>query len=241
MISLTELMTRMDRADYCNYIYLHGFASSPHSVKAEYLRDRFSGAGINLQIPDLNQSDFSHLTLTRQIQQVEAAFPPVDSPHLHLNQGESEGVTLIGSSFGGLTAARLAQQHLQVQRLILLAPAFQFLSHWLPKLGEQELAKWQSEGCFSVYHYGEKQYLPLNYQFILDMAKYQDEDLQRPVPTLIFHGREDEVIPIQSSRDFAAARSWVQLVELDSDHALGNVLCEIWDEIQNFCQLKVKI
>ena len=59
----------------------------------------------------------------------------------------------------------------------------------------------------------------------------------RPVPTLILHGCEDEVIPIQASRDFTRQRPWVQLIELNSDHSLGNVLPEIWQAIQIFCQL----
>lgn len=208
------------------YIYLHGFASSPQSAKARYLSERFANLGISLKIPDLNQGDFSNLTLTRQIQQVAAEFPPPPS-----------AITLIGSSFGGLTATWLAQMYSQVQRLILLAPAFQFLQHWLPKLGEEYLQRWQVEVYIPVYHYGEKKKLPLNYRFIEDLLNYAEQQLQREVPTLILHGVDDEVIPIQASRDFAAERPWVKLLELDSDHALGNVQAEIWDAICQFCQL----
>lgn len=209
-----------------SYIYLHGFASSPLSAKALYVRDRFSSLDIPLSIPDLNQGDFSGLTLTRQFQQVAAEFPADGMP-----------VTLIGSSLGGLTSAWVAQKYPQVQRLVLLAPAFGFLSHWLAKLGEEQLQRWQTEQFLSVYHYGEKRSLPLNYQFVLDAAQYQDEQLQRPIPTLILHGREDEVIPISASREFATQRPWVELIELESDHALVNVLPEIWQAIQIFCQL----
>ena len=208
------------------FIYLHGFASSPKSVKSEYLRDRFATIQIDLKVPDLNQGDFSHLTMTRQLRQVEAEFPPDALP-----------VTLVGSSFGGLTAARLGERQLQVQRLILLAPAFQFLSHWYRALGEEKLQRWSSEQDLMVYHYGEKRSLPLSYEFILDAAQYRDEQLLRPIPTLILHGCQDEVIPIQASRDFARERPWVELIELDSDHALGNVLPEIWSAIRVFCQL----
>ena len=126
------------------YIYLHGFASSPQSAKAQYLRDCFLAAEIQLKILDLNQGDFSHLTLTRQLQQTVAAFPSSQIP-----------VTIIGSSFGGLTAAWLGEKHLQIQRLVLLAPAFGFLAHWLPKLGEAQLRQWQETGYLSVEHYGE--------------------------------------------------------------------------------------
>lgn len=207
------------------YIYLHGFASSPRSAKAQYLRDRFQTHHINLLTPDLNQEDFSHLTLTRQIQQVQA---------LPLNRVPT---TLIGSSFGGLTAAWVGEQQLQVQRLVLLAPAFDFLSNWLPRLGEEQVRRWQSEQYLQVYHYGEEKNLPLNYEFLTDASHYQEEQLQRPIPTLILHGWHDQVIPIQASRNFAAQRPWVKLLELDSDHALGNVQNEIWQAVQEFCQL----
>jgi hypothetical protein len=119
---------------------------------------------------------------------------------------------------------------------VLLAPAFEFLAHWLLRLGEEQLQLWQTEQYLPVYHYGEKRSLPLHYQFVTDAAQYQDEQLQRPIPTLILHGRHDEVIPIAASRDYAASRPWVEFIELEDDHSLGNVLPEIWDLIKAFCQ-----
>jgi predicted esterase YcpF (UPF0227 family) len=220
------------------YIYLHGFASSPDSLKAKYFRDRFSSLGIDLKTPDLNQNDFSGLTLTRQLQQIETEFLQTQSSQSADKVKELGGVTIIGSSFGGLTAAWLAQRQLSVKQIVLLAPAFQFISHWLPQLGQQQLEKWQSEKYLPVYHYGEQGYLPLNYQFVADMAQYPEEKLMRSVPTLILHGKHDTIIPIQASRNFAANRPWVQLIELEDDHSLGNVLAEMWEAIQKFCQFK---
>lgn len=208
------------------YIYLHGFASSPNSAKARDIGDRFAQIRTNLKIPDLNAGDFPHLTITRQITQVKREF-----------SDDSQPITLIGSSLGGLTAAHLAQQSPQVQRLVLLAPAFGFLSHWLPKLGDEAVQRWQQEKYLMVHHYGEGRSLPLSYDFVTDAAQYQEKVLQRPIPTLILHGKKDEVIPITASRDFACWRPWVELVELDSDHALGNVTTEIWQAIRLFCQL----
>jgi uncharacterized protein len=206
-----------------NYIYLHGFASSPQSYKSQYLSDRFREAQINLQIPDLNQNDFSHLTLSGQIEQVTKLFP-----------SENEPVTIIGSSFGGLTAAWLGEKYLQIERLILLAPAFNFLNYWLPKLGEEVIQQWQQSGYLPVYHYGEKRSLPLHYHFVVDCDRYLESQLQKSLPTLIFHGIHDDVIPIQASRDYRRDRPWVKLIELDSDHALGEVMPEIWQKIQEF-------
>lgn len=209
-----------------SYLYLHGFASSPSSTKARRLSDRLGVLQIPLIAPDLNQGDFSHLTITRQIQQVQAAFPPQPEP-----------VVLIGSSLGGLTAAWLAETNLQVERLVLLAPAFEFLAHWLPKLSVTQLRQWQSEQFLPVYHYAEGRSLPLHYGFVQDAMQYRDAALQREVPTLILHGLQDEVIPIEASRNYAATRPWVKLIELQSDHALGNVEAEIWQAICQFCAL----
>ncbi len=206
------------------YLYLHGFASSPRSTKARDLSDRFAQINQPLLIPDLNQGGFTHLTLSRQIQQVSALLPPTP-------------VTLIGSSLGGLTAAWLGERYTQVVRLILLAPAFGFLAHWLSRLGETEVQQWQTDGYRSVYHHGEAKPRLLSYAFVQDAAQYCEETLQRSVPTLILHGRQDEVIPLQASIDFATPRPWVQVTALDSDHALTDVSSELWQAIQTFCQL----
>ncbi|NJR49149.1 MAG: alpha/beta fold hydrolase [Leptolyngbyaceae cyanobacterium CSU_1_3] len=204
------------------YFYLHGFASSPRSSKAQDFVRRFRAQNLDLQVPDLNQGDFTHLTLTRQLQQVQAEFLP-------------GSITVIGSSLGGLTAAWLGQRCPQVDRLVLLAPAFDFLAHWLPKLGENQLQQWRSGQPLAVYHHGEERLLPLDYQFVADCVEYDQAQLQRSIPTLILHGIHDDVIPVQASRDYGATRPWVNLVELNSDHGLAEVKDQIWSAVQEFC------
>jgi len=208
-----------------HYIYLHGFASSPNGNKAKYILERFAQNQIKLEIPDLNCNDFYRLTITRQLKQVAAILE------------HKKDVTIIGSSLGGLTAVHIAEKFFQVKRLVLLAPAFGFLSHWLPTLGTEVIQRWQREGYLMIHHYGQKRELPLSYDFLVDANQYQERVLQRPVPTLTLHGQNDEVIPIEASRDFAQKRSWVDLIELNSNHALGDVMMEIWQGIEDFCQL----
>jgi uncharacterized protein len=203
------------------YIYLHGFASSPLSTKAQFFAQSFAHVDLPLTLIDLNQPDFFTLTLSRQLSQVKTFFS--DQP-----------VTIIGSSFGALTATWLAQQCPQVHRLILLAPAFDFLQHLTSFLGEQNLNQWQQEGYFPFYHYGEKQNKLLHYDFFTDLNNYPQSQLKRPVSTLIIHGNNDEVIPIQSSRNYAQFRNYVQLIELDSDHSLIDQMPQIWTLIQQF-------
>ena len=205
------------------YIYLHGFASSPQSNKAQYLYNRASiETGIKLNILDLNRGDFTNLTLTRQIRQTIAAFPT------------NVPITLIGSSFGGLTAVWVAAKYPQVQSLVLLAPAFGFPASWLSRLGEAQVKKWQESNYLSVYHYGEDRYLPLNYQFVIDANSYDESELVHNIPTLILHGKHDDVVPIEVSQTYASQHSQVKLVELDSDHGLNDVKDIIWQEIKTF-------
>jgi hypothetical protein len=203
------------------YYYLHGFASGLTSAKAQFIGDRFRENHLPLITPDMNQDDFSHLTLTRQIQQVAATFPDTKTP-----------VTIIGSSLGGLTAAWLGQKYPQIERLILLAPAFGFLPVWESRLGQENVQEWQKSGYFNVYHYGFQEIRPIHYGLIADLAKYPEEQLTRSIPTLIIHGRKDEVIPIDYSLDYAKVRPWVQVIELASDHALDDVLGKIWQIIR---------
>lgn len=221
------------------YIYLHGFASAPHGGKAQYFRQGFGQLSINLQTPDFNQGDFFNLTLTRQLNLIKTEYfdkkSISDTPDETINSLPE--ITLIGSSFGGLTSAILAQGNFQVKRLVLLAPAFQFHRHLSRLLGEAAMQQWQRDGFGLFPHYGENRDLPLSYQFWVDLLQYQNEEFSREIPTLIFHGIHDEVIPIDSSRSFARDRPWVKLQELDSDHGLTNVLPTLWQGIQDFCQI----
>jgi uncharacterized protein len=208
------------------YLYLHGFASGPSSRKAQYFQDCSQAAGLDVEIPDFNTGGFEHFTLSRQLQQAAACLPP-----------GSEPVTAIGSSLGGWAALLLAEQYLQIDRLILLAPALGFPGSWLDKLGSGALQRWQQQGSWPVYHYGAGQEIPLSYDFVVDAEQYRSVQLQRPVPTLILHGIQDEVVPIAVSREYALDRPTVKLIELASDHGLGDVLPRLWQETMDFCAI----
>jgi uncharacterized protein len=209
-----------------NYLYLHGFTSGPRSTKAVDLGDRFAQQGINLNIPDLNQPKFFDLTLTRQIQQCESILA-----------SEPNAWTILGSSLGGLVTAWLGQRNPNVERILLLAPAFEFLPHWQQQIGPAQLEQWQKDGSIEVYHPVEGRSLPLGYAFWTDASQYNEADLNRPVPTLMIHGVNDEVIPVDASRRYAAQRPWCQLLEMQSDHGLTDVLPEIWAATQRFCTM----
>ena len=203
-------------------IYLHGLASSPRSAKARFLAGRARAAGLALQCPDLNQGGFRHLTFERMLRQTRALIRAQPGP-----------VLLLGSSLGGLLAAWCAQGDCQVKGLLLLAPAFEFLQSWLPRLPLAQRMCWERGEPLWIHHHGENRPLPLGPLFLQDMARFSEtHPLVRPLPTRIVHGRQDDVIDPAASRRFAASRPWVRLVEVDADHGLAGVSGLIWRQMQ---------
>lgn len=191
-------------------LYLHGFASGPSSSKARYFRERLERAGAQVEVPDLSAGDFEHLTLSNQLAIIE-----------RLAKGES--VSLMGSSMGGYLAALYAARHPEVERVVLLAPAFRFAKRWVEHLGADKIEAWRTTGSLEVFHYAEGGNRPLSYQIMEDAQPYEDfPDFRQP--GLIFHGELDEVVPAEYSRQFAASHSNVHLRVLDSGHELLNVL-----------------
>lgn len=203
-------------------IYLHGLASSPRSAKARFLAGRAQAAGLTLECPDLNTGGFHHLTFVRMLHQTRA-----------LIHGQPGPVLLLGSSLGGLLAAWCAQGESQVSGLLLLAPAFEFLHSWLPRLPLAQRMSWAQGEPLWIHHYGENKRLPLGSLFLQDMARFSEtHPLVRPLPTRIVHGRQDDVIDLAASRRFAASRPWVRLLEVDADHGLAGVSGVIWRQME---------
>jgi pimeloyl-ACP methyl ester carboxylesterase len=201
------------------YIYLHGFASGPSSSKAAVFRQAFQKQGLDLRVPDLAAGDFENLTITGQLEVVrrECAGGPA---------------RLIGSSLGGYVAALYAARHAEVDRLVLLAPAFGFLERWPERLGREQYERWKASGYMETYHYGEQRLRRLSFRLCQDAQLYERHPDVRQ-PTLIVHGLNDDIVPIASSREFAARRN-VDLHAVDSDHELMNVIDDICREALRF-------
>jgi uncharacterized protein len=112
-----------------------------------------------------------------------------------------------------------------------------FLSHWLPKIGAEKLNLWERDRYLPIYHYGQQKLLPLHHDFIIDADRYHLCQSDRILPTLIVHGTNDDVIPLASSRHFAAQHPLVKLLEVNSDHNLTKFNHYIWQEICKFCYI----
>ncbi len=201
-------------------IYLHGFASSPQSSKAQFFKRKLTERGIEVEIPRLDGGKFEELSISSQLAIIEQAVA-------------GRPAVLFGSSLGGYLAALYAAHHPEIERLVLLAPAFQFPSRWRQRYTAEQLAGWKQDGSVPVFHYGENREMRLGFQLIEDSAQYEDEpDVHQP--TLIFHGTKDDVVPATVSQTFAATHPKAELHLMDSGHELTDVLEPMWSVVQTW-------
>ncbi|SRR5579884_2904891 len=205
-------------------VYLHGFASSPMSGKAQYFRRQFARFGIDMEIPQLDQGDFRNLTISGQLAVIERTVG-------------NQPAILMGSSLGGYLAALYATSHASIGKLILMAPAFEFPRRWRERYPPAEMERWKREGAYPIFHYGANAMLPLSYRFVEDSLHYENEPAFAQ-PALIFHGTRDEVVPPAVSERFAASHPNVKLRLLDSGHELMDVLDEMWQDTREFLEFQ---
>jgi uncharacterized protein len=217
--------------DLTRVLYLHGFASSPHSSKATFFREKLASKGLTMVVPDLNEPDFSALTVSRMLRQAAAAIQ-ID--------GGDEPIAVIGSSLGAFVAVQLALQHpARVQRVVLLAPALDFDGTRLSELGDRGLDVWKMSNRLEVFHYGYGRLMPVHYDLYADAGLYNSFEAELRQPVQVFQGRNDTAVDSQTVARWAAARPNVELHLLDDDHQLLASLPAIWEAMMPFLGLTV--
>lgn len=214
-------------------LYLHGFASSARSSKAAFFADRFAARGASLVIPDFNQPDFEHLTITRMLGQVRDALAALPA----------WPIAVIGSSLGAFVAvhAAAAQERwgldARIDRLVLLAPALDFGRVRFAHLGDAALARWKDTDRLDVFHHAFGRTMPLHYALHEDAGRYDAGAVMLDLPVLIFQGTRDVVVDPQIAIKWSEGRPNVHITLLDDDHQLLSSLETIWGATCRFLEV----
>ena len=210
-------------------IYLYGFASGPESDKAQYFKEKFESIGQKIQIYDYisNSNEFSRMKISELYKNL--------CKYIATNF-QKEKVILFGSSFGGLMVTLYAHFNpTKVHQLILMAPALQFTPDFISRTLGTTTATWENKGEVLVEHYRFLKSVPLKYSFLKDL-------LVNPIPlfslnnfkipTVIFHGKHDDVVPCEWSSSFAKSNPKVLTHILQGDHQLSDQKDIMWGIIE---------
>jgi len=206
------------------WLYLHGFASGPSSTKGLAVAEHYGKRGISVERLDLRHPSLPELSLRAMIETVTEALG-----------GPADRAVLFGSSLGGLTACRVAEMDARVSALVLMAPAFRLVERWRQRLGEAGWRRWQDEGWLEIHDHAERRPARVHFGFAEEAELFESRGLPDVrVPTLIVHGVADEVVDIETSRQWSAGKRHVHLVEVQDGHELTASLPRILSEADRF-------
>lgn len=114
-------------------------------------------------------------------------------------------IYLIGHSLGGVIATYLATKYKEVKKLVLAAPAFQYLDSVEGKVHIKNSIKLAPQ-LFKTYGGGEmvSRFLKLSLKSTKEFTNLIKEYYECPkkikCPLLLLHGNKDDVVPISSSQ-----------------------------------------
>ena len=113
-------------------------------------------------------------------------------------------VTIVGNSFGGWIAWMMAQECSAVEKLILIAPAFDAIGIRAREISADRRKRWQDTGWMPWDDDPVHKDWPLSWKWVEESEAYWKTgfDRLRPVKTTILHGLQDTVILPSGSSEF---------------------------------------
>jgi pimeloyl-ACP methyl ester carboxylesterase len=213
-------------------IFVPGFRSVCAGTKATWFEERAVAAGLTYARFDfrgIGESEglFEETTIGREVEDLG----------LVLDRLDAAPVYLIGSSLGGLVAVLTAQTRpQQVRGCVLIAPAFDFFDRRRDYLGTDGLAEWRERGIVEAVDQYTGETYRLRYDLVADGVARQQAvwDHGAPCPVRIFHGMEDEAVPVAASQRFLSEAPCpdCRLTVIDGgDHRLLDHLPTIWEGV----------
>ena len=183
-------------------LFAHGFESNPHGSKPTYMREEL---GWEVTTPVMSELGWNIE------QETEVLLRLIDEHDYDL---------VSGSSMGALAAANASAMRPELDlRLLLLAPAFGLSDLWREGAGEKGLAHWKAHGSVPYHHRGFEKDIMLGWDFIEAADRMSWPELTHP--TVIMHGLQDDIVPIENSRRVTAENDHVvALLEIEDGHRM---------------------
>lgn len=179
-------------------LIIHGFAGGTYDQEPLffYLQPKLEFDVYNFTLPGHMTNLSSDVKYTDWISAVD------DRINKLLNMGYSK-IYVIGHSMGGVLATHAAIKHPEVAKLVLVAPAFNFLS----TEEDNTITKAIKTGPDIIKTYQVKEvlsrFLKVSISQVKEFVKLVELSQANPslltVPTLIIQGTSDQIVPYKSS------------------------------------------
>ena len=117
---------------------------------------------------------------------------------------DGQSITIVGNSLGGWIAWLMAQECSEIERLVLIAPAFNMMGLRAQTIAPERCHAWYTAGWMPWDDEPAHQDYPLAWKWVEESRAYWGTsfDRLRPVSTAILHGQQDSVILPQGSSQF---------------------------------------
>ena len=220
-------------------LIIHGFAGGVYDEESlQYkLNPNWELDVYNFTLPGHERN------LTRDVTYQEW-IESVDEHIEYLIKKGYKSIYVIGHSMGGVLATHAAVKYKEVKKLVLAAPAFQYLDEDTKLVDKFDSLIKNGANIIKTYKGKEiiSRILKVSIPMLLEFAKLveQSQDLpsQLTTPTLIIQGKEDDIVPPTSSEfvfDNAKGDKWLIYVDEVSHEIFNSPKKEIInDEIEKF-------
>jgi uncharacterized protein len=217
-------------------LYVHGFTSTRGGEKAEALElacasRKWTFASFDFRGHGQSTGSLLELRGTGLLEDLDAIRD-------YLAGRGVRGLCPVGSSMGGWAAAWFTSRHpASVPACVLIAPALDFLRSRWTALTETERENWRQTGRLTVRSQWNE--AELGYGLVEEIELFPIDLLAKELarPALIFHGLQDDVVPIADTIRFlerTAHPSMELRIYKDGDHRLLNRKDEMAEAACNF-------
>ena len=222
-------LIRGDRADGTGrqILFITGFLSKRWGNKSKALAQWCQEQGWGFCCYDVrgfgdSEGTFTDYTLSDWMADARAV--------ISMLRGRPGRLTIVGNSLGGWIAWLMAQEFEHIERLILIAPAFNVMGIRVKSISAERRDHWHRTGWMPWDNDTIHKDWPLSWKWVEESEAYWKKsfDRVRPVKTMILHGLGDHVILPEGSRLFveqllAKAPGFpIELYLIPGDHRLSN-------------------
>ena len=181
-------------------LFAHGFEGAPDGGKPTYMSEVL---GWDVVAPVMSEKGWNIE------QETDVLLDYIDAGNFDL---------IAGSSMGGLAAANASALRPDAEfGLLLIAPAFGLAEMWHNRLTAAEMVEWERKDAYA--YQGFELNISLGWDFMQTADKMSWPELNHP--TVILHGTQDDIVPIENSRLVAQRNSnVVALMEIEDSHRM---------------------